>query len=88
MDVSVRAKLRDFIAERIPRRDDEAPVNESDSLFLSGRLSSFDALELIVFLEAEFSIDFAEIDFEQSQLDSIDAITNLIGACRAHAGSP
>jgi len=88
MDVSVHAKLRNFIAERMPRKDDEAPINESDSLFLSGRLSSFDALELIVFLETEFSIDFAEIDFEQSQLDSIEAITNLIGAYRTQIGGP
>jgi acyl carrier protein len=43
---------------------------------------------LIVFLETEFSIDFTEIDFEQSQLDSIEAITNLIGAYRTQIGGP
>jgi acyl carrier protein len=49
-------------------------------LLLSGRLQSIDAVEIVVFLEENFGIDFAQIGFDRDQIDSIDAIYALVQA--------
>ena len=43
---------------------------------MSGRLDSLSQVELVVFLEREFGLDFTDTDFEQ--IDSVDAIEGLI----------
>ena len=73
-----RAKVRTLIQDLLINKGDNDPLTDQDSLLLSGRLQSIDAVEIVVFLEENFGIDFAEIGFDQDQLDSIDAICNLI----------
>ena len=51
--------------------------SDSDSLLLGGRLQSLDAVEIVVFLEETFGVDFAAIGFDQEKIDSVDAITSL-----------
>jgi acyl carrier protein len=46
-------------------------------LLFSGRLQSVDAVEIVVFLEENFGIDFARIGFDKERIDSIDAIFAL-----------
>jgi acyl carrier protein len=41
-------------------------------------LSSVDSIEIAIFLEEKLGIDFAEIGFDQTYIDSIDAIESLI----------
>jgi acyl carrier protein len=50
---------------------------DQDSLLLSGRLQSIDAVEIVVFLEENFGIDFAQIGFDREQIDTIDLIYAL-----------
>jgi acyl carrier protein len=40
-------------------------------------LQSIDAVDIVVFLEENFGIDFSEIGFDREQIDSIDAIFAL-----------
>jgi acyl carrier protein len=42
-------------------------------------------LEIAFFLEDRYGIDFAEIGFDQNQLDSVDEIVSLIGTTRIGA---
>jgi acyl carrier protein len=51
-------------------------------LIISGRLESIDALEIAFFLEERYSVDFAQIGFDQNQLDSVDEIVSLIDSTR------
>lgn len=74
----VNKKLRDFFRKLLVEKDDDKVFNDSDSIFISGRLDSIDAIELIAFLEDNFGIDFAKIGFDQSLIDSISAVENLI----------
>jgi acyl carrier protein len=46
-------------------------------------LGSVDAVELVVLLEERFGIDFAEVGFDQSNIDSIEAIRSLLQSVRA-----
>jgi acyl carrier protein len=72
------AEIRDFLKKLLSSRGDRQPFTDTSSFFLSGRLGSVDAVELVVFLEEQFEIDFSETGFDQSQIDSIEAITSLL----------
>jgi acyl carrier protein len=78
------AEVCQFLKTLLAGRGDRQPFTDSTSLFLSGRLSSVDAVELVVLLEELCGIDFAETGFDQSMIDSIDAIQLLI----SEAGVP
>jgi acyl carrier protein len=78
-----KTEIHEFVQQLLTRGGDDRPLTDQDSLLLSGRLQSIDAVEIVVFLEENFGIDFAQIGFDRDQLDSIDAIYALI---QAHAG--
>lgn len=81
-----REEIRKFIAELLRKKGDSAPFTDSESLILAGRLESIDAVEIVMFLENRFGLDFAELGFDQTQIDSVGLITALVGK-RAAAGS-
>ena len=72
-----KTKIQQFVQELLARCDDRGPLADHDSLLLSGRLRSIDGVEIVLFLEENFGIDFAEIGFDREQIDSIDAIYAL-----------
>jgi acyl carrier protein len=59
-------------------RGDVALLNDEDLLFTSGRLDSLDAIEIIMSIETDYGINFSEINFDLTLLDSIAAMTDLI----------
>lgn len=73
-----KAEIHEFVQELLTRSGDDQPLTDQDSLLLSGRLQSIDAVEIVVFLEENFGIDFAQIGFDRDQIDSIDAIYALV----------
>lgn len=73
-----RSDLRAFVAGLLTSKGDEQPFGDADSLLLSGRLQSIDAVDIVVFLEENFDVDFAEIGFDEEVIDSIDSICALI----------
>jgi acyl carrier protein len=68
-----KAEIHEFVQELLTRSGDDQPLTDQDSLLLSGRLQSIDAVEIVVFLE-----DFAQIGFDRDQIDSVDAIYALV----------
>jgi len=72
-------KIRNFIQGLLTRRRDKRPFSDNSSLILSGRLSSVEAVEIGVFLEENFGVDFAEIGFDQGRIDTVDLILALAG---------
>lgn len=77
-----KAEVRQFVQELLSRKGDRQPFSDSDSLLLGGRLESVDAVDIVVFLEEKFHIDFAEVGFDQTLIDSVDAIDSLIQTVR------
>lgn len=73
-----KVAIRELLHQLLIQRGDQRPFGDSDSLVLSGRLQSVDAIEVVVFLEDQWGIDFAQIGFDQSFIDSVDAIEGLI----------
>jgi acyl carrier protein len=79
-----KAAIREFVGELLARKGDTQPFSDQASLLLSGRLQSIDAVELAVFLEQEFAVDFASLGFDQEMIDTLDAINSLVeGSLRA-----
>jgi acyl carrier protein len=75
-------EIREFLRRLLSSRGDRQPFTDASSFFLSGRLGSLEAVELVVLLEEKFGIDFAEIGFDESQIDSIEAIKALVQTTR------
>jgi acyl carrier protein len=73
-----REEIRKYLQELLLQKGDKQPFSDDASLLLSGRLASVDAVEIVVFLEEKFGINFAEIGFDQAMIDSVDAIDALI----------
>ena len=56
------------------------PVADTDSLFVSGRLDSLAATEVLMVLETDFGIDLADADFDIARLDTIADLEALVAA--------
>ena len=78
MDLDVRSRMRNYIQQRLRLKDDSDPLHDDDLLFSSGRLDSLDAIEIIMCIETDYRINFSDLNFDLTQLDSIDAIASLI----------
>jgi acyl carrier protein len=75
-----RQAIREFVHSLLNQKGDHEGFSDSEPLIAHGRLQSIDTLELVVFLEKKYGIDFGEIGFDQNQLESVDTLMALIGA--------
>jgi acyl carrier protein len=73
-----REVIRNYLKELLLQKGDKQPFADDASLLLSGRLASVDAVEIVVFLEEKFGVNFSDIGFDQTLIDSVDAIDSLI----------
>ena len=85
MGAEVRTQVRAFVTDLLTGKGDSQPLSDDDDLFLSGRLQSIDAVNIVLFVEEHFAIDFAKARLEMQQLGSVDAICAAIKATRATA---
>jgi acyl carrier protein len=73
-----KAEMREFVQRLLTSYEDKDPLQDGDPLLSSGRLQSIDAVEIVMFLEKNFGVDFATIGFDRDRIDSIDAIAALV----------
>jgi acyl carrier protein len=72
-----REGIRKYLQELLALKGDRQPFADDASLLLSGRLASVDAVDIVVFLEEKFGVDFSELGFDPALIDSVDAIDAL-----------
>jgi acyl carrier protein len=84
MDADVLGRVRTFIEENFLFREDISDLADDESLLESGVMDSTGILELVAFLETEFSIQMADAEIVPENLDSIRAIANYLERKRAH----
>lgn len=75
-----KTEIRLLVERLLAASGDKEPVRDDESLLVSGRLQSIDAVEIVVFLEENFGIDFTEIGFDRERLDCIDSIYELVSS--------
>jgi acyl carrier protein len=78
LKITVKDQVTTFLKGTLAHHGDLGELLDDESLFLSGRLDSLSMLNLIMFLEKNFSMNFSEIDFDVDLVDSIDNIILLI----------
>ena len=78
MDIDIRSQVRHYVTQRLALKGHGAPIADEQPLFSSGLLDSLDAVEMVVYVEDEFGINFSEINFDLTLLDSITAVCALV----------
>jgi acyl carrier protein len=76
--MNVQAQVRNHFEQRLRLKGDASALDDADALFSTARLDSLDAVETIMFVEEAFGIDFAEINYDLTLLDSVNAIVDLV----------
>lgn len=80
MNAAAKQQLRDFIDKALASQADRGGYANDEALFSSGRLDSFTMMNLVMYLEQAFGIDFSRTEFDIELVDSIDAIESLVDA--------
>lgn len=78
MSATQNDRLRAIVASLLEERGDTHPFDDGESLFLSGRLDSMAATNLIISIESEFGVEVGGADFDVSVLDSIEEMRVLV----------
>jgi acyl carrier protein len=78
MSVQVSSKVREFIKDNFMFRDDRADLANDESLLDAGLIDSTGILELVAFIETEFSIQMADTDIVPENLDSVETIVRYV----------
>lgn len=82
MDLDDRTRIRAFITRLLAEHDDSAPFGDGESLIEAGRLDSLAVVTLVTFLESDFAVDFARIEFDPQRFDRVDEIVGMIAESR------
>ena len=70
--------IRQMFRDLLTRNGDLDPFADDEGLFSTGRLQSIDGVEIVVFLEEKFGLDFARLGFDPESIDSISAVVALL----------
>ena len=77
---TINSRIRKFLEQ-----DDEVEIDkisDTDTLFTSGLIDSYSLIELLSFMESEFSY---VVDFEQLTIDDFDTIEALVNLVKQEA---
>ncbi len=78
MNIIEKQKLREFLKEALETHGDRKEFVDSESLFVSGRLDSFSMMNLVMYLEQAFGLDFSDFEFDVDLVDSVKEIEALV----------
>lgn len=78
MEPDKKQALRAFLQQTLANHGDRDAFGDDESLFVSGRLDSFSMMNVVMYLEESFGLDFSEVEFDVELLDSLDAIVALV----------
>ena len=72
-------RVHDYISELLKNKGDDLPLEFQDSLVSKGRLDSVDVMDIVVFLEEQYGLDFSVRGIDIDDFDSLKAIEKMIG---------
>jgi acyl carrier protein len=78
MNPEKKSNLIAFLMKELNQSTRAHPMRNDESLFLEGPLNSLNMMNLVVFLEDNFNLDFSNIDFSVELVDTIDKIEALV----------
>ena len=74
-----RSAVLDLLQNLLAQKGDSEPLAIDSPVFTSGRLQSIDGIQVAVFLEQHYGVDFAAIGFDQEKIDTVNSICALVG---------
>ena len=77
MSEDIRTVLREYIASS-PVLRSPGQLTDSTPLAVYGILDSIAALELVLFLETRFGVEFSPKDLDRRRLETIERIAGLV----------
>lgn len=78
MNTQTDQAIRQYLTTILAQRGDQHSLGDDDSLFLSGRLDSLAMMNLVIYLENTFNIDFSSMNFDVGLIDTSSAISKLV----------
>ena len=78
MSNDILNRVRTFIEENFLFRSDVSDLADADSLLENGVMDSTGILELVGFLETEFTLQMSDAEIVPENLDSIAAIAAFV----------
>lgn len=85
MAEDVRSTLRTYIMDNFLMSDDEAALEDGQSLLDTGVIDSTGVLELIQYLEETFGFAVEDDELVPENLDSVDNLVAFVGRKRQAA---
>jgi acyl carrier protein len=85
MNNDILKRVRGFIEENFLFRADVSDLADTDSLLENGVMDSTGILELVAFLESDFSLQMSDAEIVTDNLDSIASITAYVERKRTTA---
>ena len=76
--MDIKTKIRTYILENFLFSDDQSLLNDTDSFIETGIIDSTGIVEIITFLEDEFTIQVQPEEMIPDYLDSVDRITDFV----------
>jgi acyl carrier protein len=83
MDANMKQALHEFLKETLGKHGDHNDFADNESLFVSGRLDSFSMMNLVMYLEEAFGLDFSDFEFDVSLIDSANDIETLVDSMQS-----
>lgn len=74
----ISQRIREFLFENYLFGYDEKEFGNDISFLNYGVLDSSGILELIIFIESEFSIEVSDVEILPENLDSVDCVSRLV----------
>ncbi len=74
----MREKIRAYVQSNLNVFDPDVEFSDADNIFQSGLVNSLFAVQLIAFLEKEFSIKIANQDMQISNFSSVDKMVEFV----------
>lgn len=82
MDQADITAIRAFVESLLREHDDVAPFENNESLIKAGRLDSLSVVKLVTFLESDFAVDFARVEFDPERFDTVTEIAAIVEDAR------
>ena len=75
---NIREQIHKNVTSLAQQLGHDGELADDESLVSSGLLDSFSVMQLVVFLEQTFGINFADEFFDQNRFDTIDSIVEMV----------
>ena len=69
--------IREFITGLLEMKGERCDVSVTEPLLSAGLLDSMDVLQIVVYLEENFGLDFSVHPFNPDDFDSIESINRM-----------